>query len=54
MSRPQQIEGPKHKKRHRSAFTVLCKKLLHRLERRRAKKDPEAAPWYRRFRGWEW
>lgn len=26
----------------------------HRAERRRAKREPECQPRYRRFHGWEW
>jgi hypothetical protein len=30
------------------------KQKKHRIERHRAKRDPECAPYYRRYGGWEW
>jgi len=28
--------------------------VKHRVERRRAKNNPECQSWYNRFSGWEW
>ena len=30
------------------------KQKKHRVERRREKRDPECAPCYRKYKGWEW
>lgn len=42
---------PWQMKRHRTRWYKHC---MNRTERRRAKADPECAPTYRVFRGWEW
>ena len=65
--RIEQIEGPlymdwnghtkyykKWYQKSRSNSTVYSKKAVHRVERRRAKRDPECAPNYNRYQGWEW
>lgn len=42
------------RKKRRSAETRFLKISKNRVERRRAKQDPECPPMYGRFRGYEW
>jgi len=50
--RPKSRDGRTHSG-GRSGY-LIYKGHLHRQERRRAKRDPECVPCYRRFHGWEY
>jgi hypothetical protein len=50
MSQPEQADG--HSKRASSHHQFIKKRHV-RLERRKAKKDPEVQPTYRKYQGWE-
>jgi hypothetical protein len=39
--------------RRKGGYHQLLKKLKNRLERRKAKKNPEAQPTYKKYKGWE-
>jgi len=46
-------QGESHQTKHGKSYHWYLKRRKARLERRRAKHDPECPPGYRRFRGYE-
>jgi|APGre2960657404_1045060.scaffolds.fasta_scaffold878139_1 hypothetical protein len=50
MSNCEQADG---KSTRGGGYHQFLKRRKNRVERRKAKRDPEAAPTYRRYAGWE-
>ena len=50
MSNTEQADG---KSKRASGYHQFLKKRKHRLERRKAKRDPEQPATYTRYKGWE-
>ena len=54
IERSSDLDCNKRGVKKKSIFKAFMKAAKHRAERRRAKRDPEALPRYRRYKGWEY